>query len=61
MTCEFLYVGNFSPINKNMVSNTTESKYVVVSPLPSFDGGAEAAKASNAMEEKYATETPDDT
>jgi len=48
------------PMRSNIVRKTTESKYVVVSPRLSGDGDVEAARASNTMEEKYATETPDD-
>jgi hypothetical protein len=46
---------------RNIVKNTTESKYVSVSPIPSGDLVSEAASASKIIDEKYATETPDET
>ena len=48
-------------MRRNIVRKTTESKYVVVSAWPSGDRVAEAARASKTIEEKYATETPEDT
>ena len=44
-----------------VVRKTTVSKYVDVSAWPSVDGGVEAARPSKTMEQKYATDTPDDT
>lgn len=49
------------PASKNIVKKTTESKYVVVSPWSSEDRDCDAANANNAMDAKYATETPDET
>ena len=40
------------PASKNMVSRTTESKYVVVSAIPVGEGSCTAAKAKRAMDEK---------
>jgi len=48
-------------MRRNIVRKTTESKYVDVSAWPSVDDGVEAARPSKTMEEKYATDTPDDT
>jgi hypothetical protein len=48
-------------MRRNIVRKTTESKYVDVSAWPSGDGDVEAARASKTIEEKYATETPEDT
>jgi hypothetical protein len=48
-------------MRRNVVRKTTESKYVDVSAWPSVDGGVEAARPSKTMEQKYATDTPDDT
>jgi len=48
------------PARRNIVRKTTESKYVVVSAC-SGSGDVAAARASKTIEEKYATETPEDT
>jgi hypothetical protein len=49
------------PASRNIVKNTTESKYVVVSPDPDGDAGSAAARPMSAMDERYATETPVET
>ena len=49
------------PESRNIVKNTTESKYVVLSPNPDGDAGCVAAKHKSAIDEKYATETPVET
>jgi hypothetical protein len=48
-------------VRRNIVRKTTESKYVDVLAWPPEDGDAEPARASKMIEEKYATETPEDT
>jgi hypothetical protein len=49
------------PASRNIVKNTTESKYVVLSPVPVGEAGCAAARHKSAMEEKYATDTPVET
>jgi hypothetical protein len=46
------------PISKNMVRNTTESKYVVVSPCMPRIGLWLAARARSAIDAPYATVVP---
>jgi hypothetical protein len=49
------------PASRNIVRNTTASKYVVPSPIPEGDAGCAAARPMSAIDEKYATDTPVET